>query len=207
MRRATESAVSSWKPFTSTTPAPSSRPSPYFFQRSTSDSSRLANSSTNCSARALSTPGKYGSEGPRKREAPKGGAEQAREVGHGLVALLLVVAPRPGLPAHRQRRDVLDDLVVGVDVPVGAPHLAVGDDVDARRLHVADGGVHGVVEHLVHVAGAHLGALPRLHSGEPPAGLAVGSDDRGGQQGERGHGRDHKACPTIRARSGRPRKS
>ena len=44
--------------------------------------------------------------------------------------------------------------VVGVDVAVEAAHLAVGDDVDARALHVADGGVGGVVEHLVEVAGA-----------------------------------------------------
>src|SRR5262245_32329183 len=69
----------------------------------------------------------------------------------GLVACLLVVAPRAGHPSHGQRLDVLDDPVVGVDVAVCAPYLAVGDDVEAGALHVADGGVDRVVEHLVEI--------------------------------------------------------
>src|SRR6266850_692822 len=70
----------------------------------------------------------------------------------GLVARLLVVAPGPGLPAHGQRLDALDDGVVGIDVAVQAPDFAVGDDVEAGALHVADGRVRGIVEHLLEVA-------------------------------------------------------
>jgi hypothetical protein len=57
-------------------------------------------------------------------------------------------------------RDALDDGVVGVDVAVEAADFAIGDDVEPGALHVADGGVGRVVEHLVEVAGTVL-ALPR----------------------------------------------
>ena len=70
-----------------------------------------------------------------------------------LVPLLLVVAPRTGLPSDRQRLDVLQDRVVGVDVAVRAARLAIGDDVDPGRLHVVDRGADGIVEHLVEIAG------------------------------------------------------
>src|SRR5207247_302086 len=72
IRFATSSAVSWAKPFTSTTPAPSSRPSPYVFQRSSSAISRPANSSTSWWARDFRIPGKYGSYVRWKRERPSG---------------------------------------------------------------------------------------------------------------------------------------
>jgi hypothetical protein len=116
-------------------------------------------------------------------EAALGRLDAARR----LVARLLVIAPGPGLAPHRQGLDALDDGVVGIDVAVEAAHLAVGDDVEARALHVADGGVGRVVEHLVEVARAVLAGLVRLHGGEPPAGLAVGAHDGGRDQREIGH--------------------
>src|SRR6185436_9582189 len=99
-----------------------------------------------------------------------------------LVARLLVVPPRPDLATYRQRLDALDDGVVRVHVAVEAADLAVGDDVDAGPLHVPDGSIGGVVEHLLEVAGAGVAGLVRLHQGEPPAGLAVGADHRGRQK-------------------------
>ena len=102
-----------------------------------------------------------------------------------LVARLLVVPPRAGLAADGQGLDALDDRVVGVDVPVETPHLAVGDDVDPRGLHVADGRVRGVVEHLLQVRGSEVAVLDRFHRGEPPAGLAVRADDGGRDQRQR----------------------
>src|SRR2546425_12675673 len=104
MRRATESAVSSWKPFTSTTPAPSSRPSPYFFQRSTSDSSRLANSRTNLSARALSTPGEDRSQERGKPEVAERVAKPKEEARFALSPLGATAKERPPSPAHAVHR-------------------------------------------------------------------------------------------------------
>src|SRR6266540_6491344 len=104
-----------------------------------------------------------------------------------LVPGLLVVAPRAGLAAHRDRLDALDDGVVRVDVAVEPPDLAVRDDVDARLLHVADRRVGRVVHHLLEIAGADLARLVGLHRGEPPAGVTVGADDRGGNQGKVAH--------------------
>jgi hypothetical protein len=104
------------------------------------------------------------------------------DAAHRLVTGLLVVAPRPRLATDGERLDALDDGVVGVDVAVETAHLPVGDDVDPGLLHVADRGARRVVEHLLHVGGTELAALERLHRREPPPGLAVGSDDRGGQQ-------------------------
>src|SRR5262249_5903938 len=104
-----------------------------------------------------------------------------------LVARLLVVAPRAGLPAHGQGSDALDDRVVGVHVPVEAAHLAVRDDVEPGLVHVADRGIGGVVEHLLEVARPVLAGLVGLDRGEPPAGLAVGSDDGRRDQGEIWH--------------------
>ena len=109
-----------------------------------------------------------------------------------LVARLLVVAPRPGLAADGQRLDALDDRVVRIDVAVEPAHFAVGDDIDARLLHVTDGGVGGVVEHLVHVARAEVALLERLDRREPPARFSVRADDRGRDQGQ-----SHRERPPI----------
>src|SRR5207249_8180407 len=103
-----------------------------------------------------------------------------------LVARLLVVPPRTCLAEDGPRLDAFDDGVVGVDVAVEATDLAVGDDVDARLFHVADGAVRGVVEHLVHVGWAKVALFEGLDRGEPPAGLAVGTDD-GGRDQWQGH--------------------
>jgi hypothetical protein len=51
----------------------------------------------------------------------------------------------------------------------------------------ADGGVGGVVEHLLEVGGTHGSRLVRLDGGVPPARLAVRADDGGGDQRESGH--------------------
>src|SRR6266481_1432713 len=127
-----------------------------------------------------------------------------------LVARLLVVAPRPGLAAHRQGRDALDDGVVGIHVAVEAADFSVGDDVEPRALHVADGGVGGVVEHLVEVAGAVLAGLDLLDGGEPPPGLAVGADDGGRNEGKSGHYTfppvTRSAAASFRTSSGLPAK-
>ena len=116
-------------------------------------------------------------------------AGRRRDAPDGLVARLLIVAPRAGLATHRQGLDALDDRVVGIDVAVQAPDLAVGDDVDAGSLHVADRGVGGVVEHFLEVAVAEVAPLEGTDGGEPPAGLSVGADDGARDQGER-HGQD-----------------
>src|SRR5262249_58360076 len=100
--------------------------------------------------------------------------------------------------------------VVGSDVAAGAPTFAAGDDVEPRALHVADSSVGGVVEHLLQVARTVLARLDLLHGGEPPAGLAVGADDGGGNEGQG----SHQACPpvarraaaSVRTSSGRPAK-
>src|SRR5678815_634052 len=105
----------------------------------------------------------------------------------GLVARLLIVAPRSHLAPDRQGLDPLDDRVVGVDVAVEPAHLAVGDDVETGPLHVADRGVGRVVEHLLDVPGTHLPRLVGLDRGVPPAGLAVRADDAGGDQRKSGH--------------------
>src|SRR5690242_16264830 len=104
-----------------------------------------------------------------------------------LVARLLIVAPRSRLAPDRQGLDPLDDRVVGVDVAVEPAHLPVGDDVEARALHVADRGVGRVVEHLLEVRGAHRPRLVGLDRGVPPAGLAVRADHAGGDQRKSGH--------------------
>src|SRR4030095_2686824 len=104
-----------------------------------------------------------------------------------LVARLLIVAPGPDLAAHRQRLDALDDGVVRIDVAVEAADLAIGDDVDAGALHVADGRVGRVVEHLLEVSGTGVAGLVGLHQCEPPAGLAVRADHRGRQKGQTAH--------------------
>src|SRR4030095_2020209 len=126
-----------------------------------------------------------------------------------LVASLLIVAPWTGLAADGQRLDAFDDRVVRIDVAVEPANFAIGDEVDTRLLNVADGGVRGVVEHLVHVARAEVALLERLDRGEPPARFSVGADDRGRDQGQ-GH---RERPPIIRetpasrqASSGRPAK-
>jgi hypothetical protein len=112
-------------------------------------------------------------------EAPVRGLDP----GDRLVAGLLIVAPGAELPAHRDRSDPLDDRVVRVDVAVEPPHLAVGDHVDARALHVPDRRVGSVVQHLVEVGGTHLAGFPGLHAKMPPAGAAVRAHHGGGDQG------------------------
>src|SRR5947208_3428237 len=87
----------------------------------------------------------------------------------GLVARLLIVAPRPRLAAHREGLDALDDGVVRVHVAVEPADLAVGDDVEPRALHVADRGVGGVVEHLLEVGGSVLPRLVGADGGERPS--------------------------------------
>ena len=62
----------------------------------------------------------------------------------GAEALLLVVAPGAVFARDWDRLDALDDPVVRVDVAVEAAHLAVGDQVDAGVLHVAERRVDGV---------------------------------------------------------------
>src|ERR671918_2325100 len=120
-----------------------------------------------------------------------------------LVARLLVVAPGADLAPHRQRLDPLDDGVVGIDVAVQPAHLAVGDDVDAGGLHVADGRVGGIVEHLLEIAGARLAGLVGPHEREPPAGLAVGADDRRRQDGQAAH----SAFPPMTRRTAASRRT
>src|SRR4029077_20482875 len=88
-------------------------------------------------------------------EAPR----RRLDAADGLVARLLIVAPGPRLAAHGQRLDALDDGVVRVDVAVQAPDPAVRDDVEAGALHVPDGRVRGIVEHLLEVARAELAGL------------------------------------------------
>src|SRR5437773_133570 len=75
---------------------------------------------------------------------------------------------------------------------------AVGDDVHARLFHVADGGVRGVVHHLLEVTGPGLAGLVGLHGHEPPAGMAVGADDGGGNQGKIARLGHSKSPPSLR---------
>ena len=73
-----------------------------------------------------------------------------------------------------------------------APHLAVGDDVDAGALHVADGEQGGVVLRLLQERLGHAPDLvqPRARHDlaqhlavHQPVGLRIGADDGGLQQG------------------------
>jgi len=95
-------------------------------------------------------------------------------------------------------------------VAVEAADFPVRDDVEPRALHVADGGVGGVVEHLVEIAGAVLAGLDLLDGGEPPPGLTVGADHGGRNEGESGHQTfppiTRSAAVSFRTSSGRPAK-
>ena len=67
--------------------------------------------------------------------------------------------------------DRLQALHLAVEVPgkVGALHLAVGDDVDARLFHVQDGEPDRVLQRLVDVIRAHLAARDRVADDPHPA--------------------------------------
>src|SRR5919109_1510345 len=69
-----------------------------------------------------------------------------------------------------------------------APHLAVGDDVDAGRLHVANREQRRVVLRLLELFGRHAPDLGRAHARhlgaelgavDEPVGLRVAPDDGG----------------------------
>ena len=104
---------------------------------------------------------------------------------HGLLAAIVDDLGRVlVVDAVQRRREV-----VGVAL---APHLAVGDDVDAGPLHVADGEQGGVVLRLLQVRVLHAPQLvqPRARHAfhqqraiDQPVGLRVGADDGGLQQG------------------------
>jgi hypothetical protein len=78
-----------------------------------------------------------------------------------------------------------------------APHLAVGNDVEAGALLVADGDERGVVLRLLEPLRRHPPQLARAHPRWKPSGellavdqpfrLRVGADQRGGKQRKR-HG-------------------
>jgi len=57
-----------------------------------------------------------------------------------------------------------------------APHLAVGDDVDARLLHFADGKPGGVVLRLRQPLLVDPPELARRHSGREPTGQLFAID-------------------------------
>jgi len=120
-------------------------------------------------------------------------ARRCLDAAGGLVARLLVVAPGPGLPADGQGFDALNDRVIRIDVAVEATDFAVGDDVDARRLHVVDRRVGRVVEHLFEIGGAEVAGLVGFHRHEPPPRFSVGADDGGGNERQG----IHDAVPPI----------
>ena len=112
-------------------------------------------------------------------------ADRARH--HGVAA--------GAVPHHRRRVDV--DAVERGREAVGialAPHLAVGDDVDAGALHVADRDQGRVVlrlfeerlRHAPHLLQAHARHGLRLQHGviDQPVGLRIGAD----------HGRRQQWC-------------
>ncbi len=82
--------------------------------------------------------------------------------------MLLVMAAGPQ-PARRRR--VAEAAEVAVELgreEAGPPHLAVGDDVDAGLLLVAQGGVDRVVERLPQVCRAELAPGSGRHRGHQP---------------------------------------
>ena len=96
-------------------PRPARARSPYSFQRSTSLSSRLANSSTNWSARALRRPGKYGRVGAVEARAAEAVAEADVKAELGLHA----VGGQVEEPRHLLAGDVAARRLVELDA-VGA---------------------------------------------------------------------------------------
>ena len=99
----------------------------------------------------------------------------------------------PGAVGDRRRVVVVDAVERGGEA-VGvalAAHLAVGDDVDAGALHVADREERGVVLRLLEVrlrdapqlVHAHARHHGREHGAvDQPVGLRVAADDGGRQQ-------------------------
>ncbi len=111
----------------------------------------------------------------RRPAAPASGCRVRLTISAGI----LVVDP------FERRREA-----VGVAL---APHLAVGDDVDAGPFHVADGQQGGIVLRLLAGTGPARATAPwsacaarpciSICAIHQPVGLRVGSDDGGLQQG------------------------
>ncbi len=149
-----------------------------------------------------------GGQPPGERERPRQGhPERPRRAGRGipellddtqpvgcrdgledLEAVLLVVAARAqaasGLRGAHTRQVAIE---LGRE-EAGPSHLAVGDDVDAGLLLVADRRVHRVVQRLPEVGRPQLATGVGGHRGDQPRGVGVRADDAREDGGD-GHGR------------------